>query len=264
MKKKPISFSGFIAILNNSYVDKNMFLDSIPSKTYLKKEGDKRFFFEVDYQDNFMTITLNHGRPFPYKEKVYNIDKEIEEKNPRSNAQIEPKTDYCMIDFEKSYLWLSNFKNKKIFLEFIMTTLKDYTFCLKDVYKEAEFLNAIKSLNELKFSAEPELFSDEDLSKSMIENIYGYGAEKLSLSFKYNSEEKISDRIIEKIKGIFKKRESFKNVVISGKDENNLGILFNSSNFSRKIDFNSDVDEGEVFISQEVFKKLIRIIKNEK
>ena len=262
-KNKLISFSGFIVILEGESIKKSQFQELIPLNTYIKKEGDKRYFFDVSYVDNYMKIVLNHGRPFPYKETVYNIETEKEEKNPRNNSQIESKTEFCLLDFNTSYLWVNNFFNKKYYVEFIMTALKNYTLKLKDVYNEEEFLNAIKSLNELKLSAEPEIFNSEDLSQSMIENIYGYGAEKLSLNFKFNSEEKISDRILNKLRNLFAKRSSFKNLVISGRDENNLGILFNSSNFSRKIDFNGEVDEGEVFIPENIFTTLIIKIKNE-
>jgi hypothetical protein len=263
MKKKNISFTGFIILLEGQFVNKFDFEELIPENTYMKKEGDKRSFFEVNYKDTFMNITLNHGRPFPYKEKVYNIDTEIEEKNPKNKNQIESKIDFCLIDFKNSYIWLSNSNNKKIYTDFIMTSLKNYTLILKDVYNQEEFLKKIQSLNELKFSAEPDIFNDNDLSQSMIENVYGYGAEKLSLSFKYNPEGKITDRVKEKIKNLFNKREKFGNLVISGKDEKNLGILFNSSNFSRKIDFGGEIDEGEVFIPEKIFEKLSEIISKE-
>jgi hypothetical protein len=263
MKKKNISFSGFIVIQKNQFVNQFDFQQQIPVKTYINKEGDKRYFFDVNYINTFMTITLNHGRPFPYKEFVYNIDTEIEEKNPRTNNQIESKIDFCLIDFSKSYLWLSNSNNKRVYMDFIMTSFKDYSLILKDVYNEDEFLSSIKSLNELKFSDEPDIFNDNDLSASMIENIYGYGAEKLSLNFKYNSEEAITERVLGKIKNLFNNRNSFRNLVVSGKDEKNLGILFNSTNFSRKIEFSGEVDEGEVFKSDKIFEKLIESILKE-
>lgn len=263
MKKKNISFTGFIIVLKGQFVNKFDFEELIPAKNYVKKEGDKRSFFEVNYKDSFMTITLNHGRPFPYKENVYNIDTEVEEKNPKSKNQIESKIEFCLIDFKKSYIWLSNSNNKKVYIDFIMTSLKNYTLLLKDVYNQEEFLKNIQSLNELKFSAEPDIFNDNDLSQSMIENVHGYGAEKLSLSFKYNPEGKISDRVKEKIRNLFNKREKFGNLVISGKDEKNLGILFNSSNFSRKIDFGAEIDEGEVFIPEKIFEKLTELISKE-
>ena len=45
--------------------------------------------------------------------------------------------------------------------------------------------------------------------------------------------------------------------MISGRDENNLGMLFNTEGFSRKIDIEAQVDEDEMFSSDDVYYKLM-------
>lgn len=54
-----------------------------------------------------------------------------------------------------------------------------------------------------------------------------------------------------------------KSIVISGKDEKNLGMLFNTEGFSRKIDIEAIVDEDEMFSAEDVYNKLISKIKTE-
>ena len=40
-------------------------------------------------------------------------------------------------------------------------------------------------------------------------------------------------------------------------------MLFNSEGFSRKIEFKASIDDNEMFLSDDVFSKLISTIKNE-
>ena len=58
-------------------------------------------------------------------------------------------------------------------------------------------------------------------------------------------------------------KNSLKSIVIAGRDENNLGMLFNTEGFSRKIDIEAQVDEDEMFSSEDVYYKLISKIKTE-
>lgn len=55
----------------------------------------------------------------------------------------------------------------------------------------------------------------------------------------------------------------FNTIVISGRDERNFGMLFNSEGFTRKIEFKAIVDENEMFDTRDVFQKLIGKIKDE-
>lgn len=52
-------------------------------------------------------------------------------------------------------------------------------------------------------------------------------------------------------------------IVISGRDERNLGMIFNTEGFSRKIEIQALIDDDEMFSEVDVFNKLINEIKNE-
>ena len=74
---------------------------------------------------------------------------------------------------------------------------------------------------------------------------------------------KITYKRPQKVKSIFEQKNSLKSIVIAGRDENNLGMLFNTEGFSRKIDIEAQVDEDEMFSSEDVYYKLISKIKTE-
>lgn len=56
----------------------------------------------------------------------------------------------------------------------------------------------------------------------------------------------------------------YDDVVISGRDKDNIGLLFNANVFSKKIIFESVVDENEMFDLDHLFKKFEEEINNEK
>jgi hypothetical protein len=69
--------------------------------------------------------------------------------------------------------------------------------------------------------------------------------------------------LIEKIRSIFEQKNLLKGIVIAGRDQNNLGMLFNTDGFSRKIDVKAKVDEDEMFCTEDVFNQLITKIEIE-
>ena len=62
----------------------------------------------------------------------------------------------------------------------------------------------------------------------------------------------------------FKNKNSLKQIVISGRDERNLGLILNTEGFARKIEIDANTDDDEMFIQNSVFNSLISKIDNEK
>lgn len=199
----------------------------------------------------------------PRNPNVFNIDTQETSPNPRQSNQVEPKEYFGLIDFKNSYLWLSNTKKKKALLDLICSKFENKQVIVKDVYDQQMFIETIKSLDSIKISAEPNLFTQTNtLNKELCRKINGYGATLASLSFKYD-DKFIGDNLLEKVKSIFNQKNSFKRIVISGRDEKGLGMLFNSDGFSRKINFKTAIDENEMYLGEEVFQQLIQKIENE-
>ena len=69
--------------------------------------------------------------------------------------------------------------------------------------------------------------------------------------------------MFQKIQSLLTNRQYFNGLVISGRNKQNLGILFNTNEFSRKIEFKALVDENEMFLPDNVFTTLINKIEDE-
>ena len=66
-----------------------------------------------------------------------------------------------------------------------------------------------------------------------------------------------------KLKSIFKNKASFNGIMISGRDEKNLGMFFNNNLFTRKIDIDAPIDENEMFNPSDIFIRIIVKIEEE-
>lgn len=200
----------------------------------------------------------------PRNPNVYDVETNQTLPNPRQPNQAEPRETFGLIDFNTGFLWLSNSRKRNSLLDFFKTKLeKNSRLVSKDVYDEQKFIETLQRLDDIRLSAVPNLFSKSNtLTDKLAEEINGYEATSAQLHFHYQ-DKLVGNNLIEKIKSIFKNRTNFNSVVISGRDENNLGMLFNADGFSRKIEFKTSVDENEMFLPDDVFNKLISTIQNE-
>lgn len=219
--------------------------------------------FNIEYEDTYLKMSFGEGTVGPRSPHVFNFDTKEEEPNPRHRNQVEPRETYAIIDFRTSFLWISNSKKRTALIDLFKDYLKDSSIVMKEIYDEREFIEMLKRLNSIKVSAVPNLFSDSGiLSKALSEEINGYEANTATLSLSYNNRI-TTDYLINKVKSIFEQKDSLKSIVIAGKDENNLGMLFNTEGFSRKIDIKAQVNEDEMFYAHDVYSKLISKIKKE-
>ncbi len=261
---KSIVFSGTFLSVNDNAISIDDFKKKIPENTYTITENKRIHVYKYVYQDNYLKITFGDGSAMPRNPTVYDVETKQTLPNPRQPNQAEPKETFGLIDFTTSFLWLSNSKKRNSLLDFFRTKLdKNSKLVSKDVYDEQKFIETLKKLDDIRLSCVPNLFSQSGvLTEKLAEEINGYEATSAQLHFHYQ-EKLIGNNLIEKIKNIFENRNNFSSVVISGRDEKNLGMLFNTDGFSRKIEFKAPVDENEMFLPTEVFNKLIAAIQNE-
>lgn len=262
--KKPLVFSGVFLYLNNEKLSIDNFYQHLPAGSYTNNDDSKVQIFNIEYEENYLKMNFGEGTVGPRNPNVFNFDtQEEEEPNPRQKNQVEPRQTFAVIDFNTSFLWISNSKKRTALIELFKDSFKTASIVIKEIYDEKQFIEMLKSLDNIKISAVPNLFSNSGiLSKTLSEEINGYEASIATLSLSYNN--RITNNyLIEKIKSIFEEKNSLKSIVIAGKDENNLGMLFNTEGFSRKIDIEAQVDEDEMFSAEDVYKKLINKIKTE-
>lgn len=263
INKKPLIFSGIFLYINEKKLEVEDFKNVLGQGSYTNKEDIKIQIFDIAYENNFLKIKFGDGAVGSRNPFVYNFDKEEEEPNPREKNQVEPKETFALIDFNTSYMWISNSRKRNALILLIKSYFKTSTVTAKDIYDENEFLNTLKKIDNIRFSGTPNLLSQTGvLSSALTDEINGYEATTASVSFSYQ-QRLTSDYIIEKIKGLFSEKNSLKNIVISGRDEKNLGMLFNTEGFSRKIEIEAEVNIDEMFSSDDVFKQIIQKLKNE-
>jgi len=263
MNKKELSFSGIFLYLDNKKLELEEFKTKLLEGSYTKDTESKVQIFQLKYENNYLKINFGDGAMGPRNPKVFNFETHTEEENPRQKSQIEPRHFFAIIDFDTSYLWISNSKKRNGLIELLKSYFKDSTLNAKDIYDEEEFIKTLNRLDNLKISAVPNLLSETGiLSKILSEEINGYEADSASLSLDYNH--KLTTKyLIEKIRSIFEQKNLLKGIVIAGRDQNNLGMLFNTDGFSRKIDVKAKVDEDEMFCTEDVFNQLITKIEIE-
>jgi len=262
-KFRDITFIGNLLTINDSQLDLNEFKESFEEKDHQKVFKTNVNLYNLNFVDHYLQITFGSGSTMPRNPKVINIETQETMPNPRQSNQVEPKNHFAIIDFNRSYLWLSNSKKKKALINFVCETFNNKKIIIKDVYDKEKFINTIKRLDNIKISSEPNLFTETNtLTKELCREINGYDAALATLTFKYE-DKFVGDNLVEKIKSLITNKNTFKNIVISGRDEKGLGMLFNKNEFSRKIEFKSPIDENEMFLTNEVFQRLITKIENE-
>jgi hypothetical protein len=260
---KNIIFSGTFLSLNNNPLSIEEFKESIPENTYSIPESKRVHVYKFSYQEKYLKVTFGDGSAMPRNPNVIDIKTNETLPNPRQPNQVEPRETFGIIDFKTGFLWLSNSKKRNSLLDFFRSKFKKANFASKDVYDEEKFIQTLKRLDDIRVSAAPNLFSQSNvLSERLSEEINGYEASVASLNFHYH-DKWVGENLVDKIKSIFKHKNNFNGIVISGRDENNLGMLFNSEGFSRKIEFNAPVDNNEMFMPEEVFSRLINKIEDE-
>lgn len=263
INKKPLIFSGVFLYLNEEKLSIDNFYKHLPKGTYTNNDENKVQIFNIDYEDNYLKMYFGEGTVGPRSPNVYNFDTHEEEPNPRQKNQVEPRQTFVIIDFKTSFLWISNSKKRTALIDLFKEYFKTSSIVIKEIYDEKQFIEMLKSLDNIKISAVPNLFSDSGiLSHALTEEINGYEATTATLSLNYNNRI-TTDYLINKVKSIFEQKNLLKSIVISGKDENNLGMLFNTEGFSRKIEIEAQVDEDEMFSTEDVYTKLIAKVKRE-
>ena len=263
-KNKPIVFSGNFISLDDKRLDLNEFKEIFNQPVESEIIGNIVHSYSFEFDSNFLKINFSDGSTFPRNPNVINIETNEVEPNPRQPNQIEPKEHFALIDFDTCFLWISSGKKRKMLVDFIQKKINTTQIIVKDVFDEEEFIKTIKRLDNIRLTSTPDLFSSTNtLTHALSDEINLYEAVEAVLHLKYQ-DKWVGNNLSSRISTIFKNKENFRGIMISGRDERNNGILFNTNVFSKKIDFKATVDENEMFDSNEVFSVLIGKINDEK
>jgi len=264
MKYKDLYFSNFLILIDDSLLTKKM-MEKILGKgdEFNHNFNDYIYCISTEFEDNFLKISLEFGNPLPRQEKVRNVQTLKKEKNPRKKTQFEPKQAFLIFDFSTSSIWCSNSKKKPFIIDWFKLLFETNNIIIKNVFNENEFIETIKTIDEIRFSASPDLFSENDsLKKALADEIMGYGASVASLKLNFNSRNN-RDKLIGRIKNLIKKKIHYKNLVISGRDSRNFGMIFNEKLLSKNIKIKAQVNNNDVFNKDSVYSNILIKLKND-
>ncbi len=275
MKANKLTFSIYQVIMSNSEFNLQTFADIQDDDTEshtIKSGGEeevlsiKKITKEILGEGRFVAIYINEGKKYPYADKVIDsTDADLSEKNnPRSANLIEPDDQFfALLDIQTQRLFISDQRKKKSFNSWLNEkTSSDFT--IKSLISEDQFLDTIKFISEISFTASPTLFNgtnSDTLSENLVRDIYGYGAEKASIKLTYNNKEPISTRVLNKLKSLIGHKEEFDDIVVIGRNEQDFESVFNIEGIINKILVNVSSDmESTLLDPQIVFNLLINEI----
>lgn len=258
MEYKDIAFSNYLIIVNEKPLDQMVFYKNfVLDKEFESSNNETNYTMTVSKVDNFARFYIELGNPFPRPDNVRNTETHQSEENPRQSNQYEPKQEFGLIDFNNSILWLSNSKRKNFFIDILKEKLETQNVIIKNVYSEEDFINSIKKVEEIRFSALPNLFSQTNtLSKELSEEILGYGASFATLIMKF-ANQTICEKILSRIRNLLANKTCYKSLVITGRDIDDFGIIFNNEILSKRIPLKAMVNENEIYNIENVFLQLI-------
>jgi hypothetical protein len=260
---KTILFSGTFLSMNDQAICIDEFKKFISDETYCITNNKDVHIFKFSYFDSYLKVNFSDGSAMPRNPIVYDVVSNQSIPNPRLSNQAEPRETFGLIDFKTGILWLSNSKKKNSLIDFFKSKMGKIKFVSKDIYDESKFTQTLKHLDDIRISAVPNLFSQSTvLTECLSEEINGYEASIATVHFHYQ-DRLVNENLFARILNIFNSKNILNGIVISGRDERNLGMLFNSDGFSRKIEFKAIVDENEMFNSEDVFTQLILKINEE-
>lgn len=248
-------------LLNENQFDIETFNESILNNNPLVfYENGTYHHVNIKVVNDFVQIYLEYGNPLPRPEHVINTETTQNEDNPRTEAQIEPKQMFVLIDSRHSVAWFSNIKKSSI-LATIFTKLGIRSE-IKNIYNAEDFIEKIKSINGIKLATTPEtLFNATKLKHYLNNDIYGYGASSAILELKYHKTVSLEGDLMENLRDLFSNRVSFDTFIVSGKDDGNMDVVFNNESLVEKIFLDiKPLPSGE-YLSDEVFSKLIGSIQ---
>lgn len=273
MAKKHLKFSVCQLIINDSHFNIDVFADlkeeDLDKHEVTHREADKSEVLSIKktikkvIEDRFVIVYFLEGEKYPYSEVVINSDLE-EAPNPRDPDELELDDQFfVLIDVQSQRIYLSDQKKKYLLIDWLEKKLSKKV-SVKSIIDEKDFIDKIKTLNEISFTLAPDLLnstSEGVLQKTLVEDIYGFGADKAKLKLIYNNTG-IDAKIIEKLNEILRKRVEFESITVVGRSDENFETVFNIEGITNKVSIEVETSEDPKLLNADtVFDILVGKIK---
>lgn len=217
--------------------------------------------------DNYFWLYAKYGATHPHSPVIFDIQKEAEEQNPRSDVQLEPNNQlfalYCKAE---KVLYLSNATKKELLEYYFSQTVKKPVTIKRFFQNYEEFIERIAQIKSIKLVAKPDLFSSRSGVMSILPNpadLYGLG---IAARFKIESTfEGVSPT--DKFKEIFsrvvkwKTEEMLESLVCVGKDDKGFETVYNVDAFTQKIEIPAKKTQDGMYEPDTIRDNLINYLK---
>lgn len=236
--------------------EKQLF-DKLPSKDTYSFEGT---YYEIAVINTaeYVWLSFNYGRPNPRDEKVTNIDTNIKRDNDRKDNEAELVNQLFVLIDSKETIYVSDSRKKKLLESYFKLKLET-NLTIKTFYKnEKELLQIIKQVDKIQFTHASNLFNVDSNRKKALVDLTGMDApEKFTIEAEY----KKNDGLTGFIKDLFMAKEKYEisDLVICGRNEENISFLYNNDTFSKKIDISCKKGSNGKFDEERVLSELIKI-----
>lgn len=247
--------SDLIKIANNNQNNpiKNTQLYSEREKTYVVK----KWFIE----NRFLWLYFNYDEG-EYNENVLDISNNIIKSNPKQRTELEfRKQFFVCYDLKKSMLYLNDIDKIKLVERYINNILQKEVN-IKYIYNSIEeFEDRVKCIKSLKFTQVDNLVNREEGSifRRAI-NIYGLDLpDNLEISIKAKNGI-INKNWLKKFK-MKKDKGEIEDIVVVGKDNNNMEHIFDFSKLLSKININIEKNENNMYDDEQIKLLLLEKIR---
>jgi len=216
--------------------------------------------------NRYVLFYFEEGGNMPRQELVYNATTQEEEDNPRGIDQIERnKQTFILIDSCSQLVYMSDFRRKKTFEEWLKTKLANNEVVVKDIIDQKTFLDTIQSVKKIHLCAVPNLFSQFGiLSKELTNDYFNYGTgiDSISVTIRF-AENKVPSQLKNMIRNLFKQKEdcALHSLEVCGRYDDKFERVFNAEGIVDKVTINITPDENGLLSHNEVFDRLIEEIQ---
>ncbi len=228
-----------------------------------KETLEVRKIIKIIYEERFIGIYQQEGKKYPYSPVVVDSS-HTEQTNPRNPDQIEFSSQlFALIDTLTSRIYISDQRKKNVICDWISKKINK-TITVKAILDESEFIARIKKIESITIATLPDLFNSTlgtTLSSHLVQDIYGFEADRASLKFEYNLKSP-SDRVKERIKNLIGQKSDYTQITVVGLDDGGMENILNLDGITSNIELKVAVDENQmVSMPGMAFEGLISIIK---
>lgn len=216
----------------------------------------------------FVTIYFEEGDKFPYPDKVVDVSGEslLVEDNPRAPEQIEcDQQFFVVVDLKTMRIYVSDQRKRNWLIQWLISKTKKAVES-KALMLQSEFVGKIKSVSEISFALESNLFNTTGaaiLGTELVRDIYGFGADEATIILRYYGKRRIlSKPVFGKIRQLVDRKSELKSLTIVGRTDQKFENIFNVNDIVSKITIDCELDLiTQILDPNQVFDNLIGQLK---